>query len=374
MKLGYFTIGRSSVFDSQVLTLLKKIREKGYFNKVVLFFAYRDGDDLIWLQERDLSRIDIVVFKIFPNYPIFNILNKLILLNVIRKNVKDKSKFVMHTRGELIAFYMSYALENKLMDIDKIVVDIRGVSLEETIEFSSKMFLLKNLKQKNKMKLRESLVKYTKISVVSTYLKEYLVNQGGVKNDSIKINPCIVNDIFVFNQDMRIKVRSNLQIGEDEIVVIFSTGGGDNWQNTQTIIHLANVGFRVINLSKTVFTHPKIINKFVKYQDVPHYLCAADVGFIWRNESIVNLVASPVKFTEYLSCGLPVVSNGNVGQINDIVLRYGVGLIEPDITNVTIDKISLLVKSTDRVKTSLLGRSFFSSDIAADNYISTYFS
>lgn len=175
------------------------------------------------------------------------------------------------------------------------------------------------------------------------------------------------------NEKMRNRMREQMQIKREEIVVIFSTGGGDNWQNSDLIVQLANAGFKIINLSNKEYSHPNIINKFVNYQDVPKYLCAADIGFIWRNESIVNLVASPVKFAEYLSFGLPVISNGNVGQINDITMKYGLGIIESDVINLTIEKISSLINSFDRDKTSLIGHSYFSSDIAAENYWNTYF-
>jgi hypothetical protein len=45
----------------------------------------------------------------------------------------------------------------------------------------------------------------------------------------------------------------------------------------------------------------------VPHEAVPAHLNAADIGFLIRDDCVVNRVASPTKLGEYLSCGLPVI-------------------------------------------------------------------
>ena len=60
---------------------------------------------------------------------------------------------------------------------------------------------------------------------------------------------------------------------------------------------------------------------------MPKYLNAADAAIIWRDKSIVNKVASPVKFSEYVCCGLPVIANKTVDMINNYILKNDCGLL-----------------------------------------------
>jgi len=47
----------------------------------------------------------------------------------------------------------------------------------------------------------------------------------------------------------------------------------------------------------------------VPYEEVTKYLNAVDFAVVWRDNNIVNKVASPVKFSEYVCTGLPVIAN-----------------------------------------------------------------
>lgn len=55
------------------------------------------------------------------------------------------------------------------------------------------------------------------------------------------------------------------------------------------------------------------------------YHLAGDVGLLLREDSLTNRVASPVKFAEYLRCGLPVVLTPYVGDFSELGATEGVG-------------------------------------------------
>src|SRR4030042_1420126 len=54
---------------------------------------------------------------------------------------------------------------------------------------------------------------------------------------------------------------------------------------------------------------------------------AADVGLLLRENSLTDRVASPVKFAEYLRCGLPVILTPYVGDFSALATAEGIGQI-----------------------------------------------
>ena len=63
----------------------------------------------------------------------------------------------------------------------------------------------------------------------------------------------------------------------------------------------------------------------VPSKDVAKYLPAADLGLLLREANPVNAVASPVKFAEYLACGLPVLVTAGIGDYSSIVEKERLG-------------------------------------------------
>jgi glycosyltransferase involved in cell wall biosynthesis len=65
----------------------------------------------------------------------------------------------------------------------------------------------------------------------------------------------------------------------------------------------------------------------VPHHEVPRYLAAGDIGLLLREPSLVNAVASPVKFAEYLAAGLPVVLTEGIGDYSDLAMRNNLGVV-----------------------------------------------
>ena len=65
----------------------------------------------------------------------------------------------------------------------------------------------------------------------------------------------------------------------------------------------------------------------VKPHEVASLVCAADVGLLLRDNSVVNQVASPVKFAEYLASGVPVLISSQVGDYSTLVEQHAVGMV-----------------------------------------------
>ncbi len=70
--------------------------------------------------------------------------------------------------------------------------------------------------------------------------------------------------------------------------------------------------------------------KKVDFCNVKAELIEATFGVILRKQDIVSRVSSPIKFAEYLSAGLPVILREGIGDTEQIIKKYNVGVIIKD--------------------------------------------
>jgi glycosyltransferase involved in cell wall biosynthesis len=223
-----------------------------------------------------------------------------------------------------------------------ILPDIRGTIVEEIKEFRKMPYALKLLKLWNYKKALKCVSKLKKISVVSDTLKKYMVNKYNMNSDNIFITPCLASENFKYDSRLRDLIRSELNICQDDVLIVFSSGSSGLWQKNEVLKILADKEMIIINLSKDNIKHKNIINKYVDYCKVPLYLNAADIAVIWRDKSIVNQAASPVKFSEYICCGLPVIANESVDSITDYITSSLYGLLinnMEDINRANVNKL-----------------------------------
>ena len=358
-----------SVFESQVLELLQEIRKQNIFNRVILLLGTSDPGQLDTTYIRTHAKIEVVHFKSFPNFPLFNSFNRINLQRAVVKANLDLDKTIFHVRGELWAWHLSDIVDKKFHH--NILPDIRGVSIEEIAEFSYFNQIVKYLKIKNYKKAISNLRSYSRITCVSNSCKEFLSSKYHILKDSISITPCLASKKFVYNQPGSLAIRKKLKIKDTDILVVFSNGGNANWQKNEIIINFAEIGLKCLNLSKVKINHKNIFNECVRYRDMPQYLNAADIAVIWRDMSIVNQVASPVKFSEYVCCGLPVIANQAVDMIVEYISSNACGLILKEVSDIKMNNILPLMMK-DRYSISKQGISRFGMDAIIDSYLDIY--
>jgi len=368
--LIYFCNGISSVFDSQVITLLKAIQDKNIFKKTYLFLGIRNEKQKNEFLTREAHpEIEIVFFKSYPNYPFFNFFNRKSIKNALKSQSINLKEVIFHTRGEMLVCYLGKILGANYYK--NILPDVRGASVEEIEEFADSNEVLKSLKILNNKKAIRSVNKFHKISVVSYSLKEYLINNYNIDQEKIVVTPCLAGPDFRYDDVIRESTRNEMNLSKEDKVIVFSSGGLANWQNVSVLTKLAEKGFKVLNLSKKNISHRNVINRFNNYNEMPHYLNAADVAIIWRNESIVNKVASPVKFSEFVCCGLPVISNRSVDMISEFITRNMCGLLLESIDDLDMNTINNF-NQNDRKRISESAILNFGIDTIVNQYLKTY--
>ena len=75
----------------------------------------------------------------------------------------------------------------------------------------------------------------------------------------------------------------------------------------------------------------KYLIRRVPHNEVYRYLSAADCAMLLRESCIVNRVASPTKFAEYINCSLPVLINNDIGDIDEINNKHNICIYHEDV-------------------------------------------
>lgn len=371
MKLIYIAYGNVSVFDSQVVALLNYFISSNKVGEIILVLGidYKGTFNAKKIKNLD-QRIKIKYYKQFPQY----LLVENFTINSITKvltEINSIENYVIHVRNDVTAHYTYKALKRIKGNTNRMIADVRGAGLEQLIEFSRKNKFVLWLKKIQRNQVNKSLNKIKNLSVVSQSLKKYVYAKVG-RDINVRVNSCLSNENFRFDEHARVELREKFNIQNHENLLVLSTGGDNAWQNTkQTIAMLTNQNFKVLNLSRTEIPHQNVITKFVPYNEMFKYLCAADAAIIFRNKGVTNQVASPVKFSEYISCGLPVITNDSVDLITDYVKLNNCGKILNSVNLIDNDVLDE-IKSFDRKAIAHQGQLNFGIHTIANQYISFY--
>jgi len=370
LNLVYITSGIGPVFQSQVVELLNYIANKKRNMEITLLVGIRNDEE----KEKVINlntTINLHFFKTSAQYPISNLLMQKSLGNLLRKlHITDKTLF--HVRGEYMGIIFYKAFKNAFGYDPNLFMDIRGASYEEIAGYL-KQGILTKIKLHYLKSLFEKYVSKAKlVNVVSEELKHYAMTKYGFSDQNIVINHCIAGDGFFWDETIRENIRRKLKVAASEILFVFSSSTGGKWQNGDEIaMALARQGYKILMLTKKSYSHENIISMFVPYNEVPNYLMAADIGIIIRDKDIVNKVSSPIKFSEYLSCGLPVIANDSVTLISDVLKKYNCGAIVDDLEQLDQNIINRLL-SMDKARIANIGKQLFSIETIGDGYIKTY--
>lgn len=93
---------------------------------------------------------------------------------------------------------------------------------------------------------------------------------------------------------------------------------------------------------------------------IPEVLSQFQYGFLIRRSDVVNLVSSPIKFLEYISCGVDVIMTDAVASYAQIVNDYGIGTI------VKVDEVTKIKPFSNRART--VYKELFNRDLYVERY------
>lgn len=309
-RVVYVVESIDSAFSSQVADVVRELASLGH--SVDLFIGIASTSDLL----PEIASVRVHPFRRFPAFPGLEYLSALALMRAMR-NVLEKGPAVVHCRGEVSARLAFIAMQ--MWGVRwPVLLDVRGAVYEEIQSYFSPSRLKRMLKNWFLKSLETCYRKSVAISCVSEELKRYLMHRYDIDESKITVIACSGGSNFCFDEDSRKVVRKSIGVTEDEVLCVFATGGDAGWQDTDAIIDaLVNANLKVLLLSKKGTSKEGVISMYVPYSEMHKYLSASDVGVIFRSDNVINSVACPIKFIEYLCCGLPVLSNRTVKFIDD---------------------------------------------------------
>lgn len=212
---------------------------------------------------------------------------------------------------------------------------------------------------------------------VSNKLLEYWKEKFAYKKDWQVIIPCTINEHFQnleFNEGQIARSRERLGFKSGEKVIVYS-GSLAGWQSVELLgkylrpilsgdkqvklLFLSDYHPFIGELSKTF--PDRVRNAKFKPSEVPEILISADYGVLIRERSVTNEVASPVKYAEYLSCGLTVLISEGLGDYSAFTQIMEVGyVIQENIVD--------LPPPYEKLKCREIGLSYFTKSSHKESY------
>jgi hypothetical protein len=358
MKIVYVS-KYSSVFYSQVIEHLNHLVDLGHDVTLITTHDFRT------------NKFKVISFTKYPDYPFLLELSVKALYRAF-KEAKINRRTIVHVRTEILYVLVRKAIQRISSKYSaNILLDIRGAIYQEFKLYNNMSLFQRFIKMIMLLGVKKDIKLAQNISVVSPQLLKYVKWFYGFSSENININNCLAGSRFKYDEAWRENIRNELNILADEVLVVFQSGGMAAWQQTNEVFQaFSNIKVKYLILGSSKFNYPNTISLKVDYKDVPKYLCAADIGVIFRENNIVNNVALPVKYCEYLSCGLPVVANESVHEIKTSIRVHNVGyVLESGIINEGI--LSILLK-LDRHRIAKVGQNNYSVVNVVEGYSHIY--
>lgn len=168
-------------------------------------------------------------------------------------------------------------------------------------------------------------------------LREYYPYKG-----ICEILPCSINEHVFQDVDESKSLELRKKLGLEDRIVLCYLGGTHRWQcieeTLDLIIRLRRIDPRYFlciytNGDLSPFANQlslledNYLCKGLPYSEVPLYLSVVDVGFVLRQESLVNINASPTKTAEYLASGAMAVATEYSGDAPILIQESGCGFV-----------------------------------------------
>jgi glycosyltransferase involved in cell wall biosynthesis len=262
---------------------------------------------------------------------------------LIRRNQIE----MVHARSHIPALI---ALRLKQRLGVRMIFDVRGLMAEEYVDaghWSSNGAAARLTKQMEARALKATDGIVTLTDVLWTEMRGWpSLRANNVAHETI---PCCIDlEGFRFDEHARTARRAELDIG-DRFVLVYSGSIGGWYMTAEMAAFFAVLkqtrpdafflwltqGDKSIVDQATAAESVRPDDyavRSVKPAEVPSWLSASDAGIAFYRPGISRLGTSPVKVSEYLACGLPVIVNAGVGDSGTLISREKIGALVQDFT------------------------------------------
>lgn len=262
-------------------------------------------------------------------------------VRLIRRLMKRRNFDLLHARSH-VPMMMAALTKRAMRRKPKILFDIRGFMPEEYVDagiWPEGGLVYRSVKRAERWLMRSA----DGFVVLTEKAREILADEIGDR--PVEVIPCCVdlNRFESANEESRRRVRSELGIGDRFTMAYVGAFGG--WYLTEETADFLGVVKRERPDSFALIltqSDPQIMRTLLEARgyssgdyfigrvpsaEIPQYLSAADAAVSFIKRCYSKQASSPTKNAEYLASGLPIVANAGIGDVDEFVLRNGVGTI-----------------------------------------------
>jgi glycosyltransferase involved in cell wall biosynthesis len=281
-----------------------------------------------------------------------------------RKFIRDQRPDILHGRVHVPT--LMGALARKLSrHKPKLLFDIRGFFPEEYTDagvWPEGGWLYRSAKRVERWLLKES----DGFVVLTEKARAILFPESAksgidVLGRPVEVIPCCVdlNRFAKADDETRIRMRAQLGVEERRVIVYVGSFGG--WYMTEEMLDFfesaraldANSFAMILtqrdqdkiaaNLEARGFTEKDFYLGSTTPAELSQFLAAADVSLSFIKACYSKQSSSPTKIAEYLACGLPIVTNAGVGDVDTLIEHNEVGTIIDDFSSDSYKKALIRV-------------------------------
>ncbi len=181
-----------------------------------------------------------------------------------------------------------------------------------------------------------------------------------LKTDDITVIPCCADlDHFnpkKVNPTQRKEIQSSLNLSDDDFVLSY-LGSIGTWYLPEEMLDFFAVllknrpeskfliltrdnpdSMREMAKQKSI-PEEKLIFRPASRDEVPALISLSDLSIFFIKPVFSKKASSPTKLAELLGMGVPVICNGNVGDIDNIIEKYQTGLVIREFDTETYQKV-----------------------------------
>jgi glycosyltransferase involved in cell wall biosynthesis len=226
----------------------------------------------------------------------------------------------------------------------KVLFDIRGFFPEEYIDagiWDPDGGLYKLVKRVERWLMAEA-----DGFVVLTQKAHDVLFPDGSDPRPVEVIPCCVDlNVRFAGIDRRLREESRKELGLQDRFVVTHLGALGGLYLTEQIADFLQVARDLDPRTYAIFltqSNADLITRLLVERgfssgdfhvgkvlpaDVPQYLAASDAGLSFVKATYATLSRSPTKNAEYLACGVPIVANVSVGDVDELIDKHAAGVL-----------------------------------------------
>jgi len=194
------------------------------------------------------------------------------------------------------------------------------------------------------------ILKADAVVVLTENIKRFLTDGDYLPCHPDKLNihviPCCVDlERFRISAEDKLRFREEIRAGLAGKFIFIYTGSLGTWYMLDEMIDFYSASRKIVEgahlmvvthigqeavkaaARKRGITEEDITVTGASFEDMPRYLNAADAGMFFIKPVLSKRSSCPIKFAEYLACGLPVVINAGIGDTAEVIRNSSTGVV-----------------------------------------------